>query len=286
MRSRRVTAAGCVAAGLAIAGLGLTGCGTGTQAAPSSAASAATGSQATDASAARTTQPRPATAQGVAATTPVLRSIRTVHHASYDRVVFQFDGALPTYRLRYVPQVIQDPSGEPIRLDGAAYVAVAFQGSTARRYAGPRTVSPAYPLLKQVKVTGDFESVLSFGIGLADRAPVHVRRLTAPSRIVVDFAAVRPLWPVRAVAEAAALQASADKGHQPWLLAPEQVVAAYAKAKLSWDNPQVHPVTATVYEVRQPGSTGWALVQVAQPVRQGSDGIWVVTSATPRHPVQ
>jgi hypothetical protein len=47
-----------------------------------------------------------------------------------------------------------------------------------------------YPLLNVIQVvnSGDFEGVLTFGIGLAQRTGVSVFTLTGPSRIVVDIA--------------------------------------------------------------------------------------------------
>ena len=49
---------------------------------------------------------------------------------------------------------------------------------------GSRTC--ALPNLIQVKNLGDFESVLSFGVGLARQTSFHVHLLRQPSRVVVD----------------------------------------------------------------------------------------------------
>ena len=44
----------------------------------------------------------------------------------------------------------------------------------------------ALPGLIQVVKAGDFESVLSFGVGVARAAPIHMFTLTNPSRVVID----------------------------------------------------------------------------------------------------
>ena len=48
-------------------------------------------------------------------------------------------------------------------------------------------LAPRYPQLLMVKEAGDFESYLSFGIGLAARGGYRVSSLTSPDRVVIDF---------------------------------------------------------------------------------------------------
>jgi hypothetical protein len=40
--------------------------------------------------------------------------------------------------------------------------------------------------VRAVGITGDFERVLSFGIGLDHTAAIHVSTLTGPNRLVID----------------------------------------------------------------------------------------------------
>jgi hypothetical protein len=49
-------------------------------------------------------------------------------------------------------------------------------------------VTPRCPNLRQVKGAGDFEGVVSFGLGLRHKAGFRVFRLTGPTRIVIDVA--------------------------------------------------------------------------------------------------
>ena len=122
-----------------------------------------------------------------------LVAIRTANHGSFDRVVFQFNGeGHPAYRVRYVPRVTDDPSDRPVPLQGRAFLLVAFQGASTmdlndqRVYQGPTTVTPGHPTLKQVKIAGDFERVLSFGIGVDHQTGFRVLPLT--NRIAIDLA--------------------------------------------------------------------------------------------------
>jgi len=48
--------------------------------------------------------------------------------------------------------------------------------------------TPRCPNLRQVKVAGDFEGVVTFGLGLRHKTGFRVFRLTGPKRLVVDVA--------------------------------------------------------------------------------------------------
>jgi hypothetical protein len=129
------------------------------------------------------------------ATTPVaptLTSISAAHHPGYDRLVFQFSGKLPAkYSVRYVTQVTGGASGLPVNVAGSAFLQVRFSPATGHNEKGLVTYGPAQrtyalPGIIQVVNAGDFESVLSFGVGLARVEPYHVFTLTHPSRVVID----------------------------------------------------------------------------------------------------
>ncbi len=226
--------------------------------------------------------------------TGLLRAIRTGHHRSFDRVVFEFAGAeVPEHHIEYVPQVHQDPSDRPVPLRGNAFLRVAFQGGTtdtapiapdprtAPGYTGPTRLSPDHPLVKEVAIAGDFERVLSFGIGVDRVTGLHVTALSGPPRLVVDFWSVPPcqlLWPARTIAEARELQEAADEGHQPWLLpgSPVGTSTNYAERVLGWPQPRVQQLTETVVQVAQQGTGAVAVLTLVQPVRKAPDGLWVV----------
>ena len=59
---------------------------------------------------------------------PVLAQITAAHHTGYDRLVFTFKGGpCPAqHTVRYVSQVIGDPSGLPVSMVGSAKLLVRF----------------------------------------------------------------------------------------------------------------------------------------------------------------
>ena len=85
------------------------------------------------------------------------------------------------------------------------------------------------------------------------------------------------LWPARTLGYARVLQDRADAGHQPWLLSPELVATSYGAAELGLYQPVARRVGPNAYEVGATGSEWAAKLYLAQPVRQGPGGIWVIT---------
>jgi hypothetical protein len=85
------------------------------------------------------------------------------------------------------------------------------------------------------------------------------------------------LWPARTLGYARTLQDSADAGHRPWLLSPELVATSYGAAELDLYKPVARRVGPNAYEVGATGSEWVAKLYLAQPVRHGTGGIWVIT---------
>ena len=140
-------------------------------------------------SSARLTPPSHAAAT---TTVPRLIAIRAAHQPGFDRLVFEFSGPPPSRQnVRYVDRLIADPSGRPTPIAGRAILAASFFPATARGGATsvtvPERVAFALPNVMTVVRAGDFESVLSYGIGLAKRTTFHVFTLTSPSRVVIDI---------------------------------------------------------------------------------------------------
>ena len=132
----------------------------------------------------------PAGAQS-APETPALVDVRAGGHTGYDRVVFEFRGPVPEHRIGYVDQLVEDGSGNPVSVAGAADLEVVFQGANAHEEDGsptvsPRRFSPGLTAVKEVAQLGDFEAMVSYGIGLDRRRPIEVSILSSPSRLVID----------------------------------------------------------------------------------------------------
>jgi hypothetical protein len=84
-------------------------------------------------------------------------------------------------------------------------------------------------------------------------------------------------WPARTLGYARTLQDGADAGRRPWLLSPEQVALAFARAEMHFLDPVTRRIAPATYDVGQRNSEWAATLHLAQPVRQGAGGIWVVT---------
>ena len=126
-----------------------------------------------------------------------LTAVRTARHEGFDRVVFEFDGALPGYEVRYVPKpVTEDPSGNEVAVEGEFVVTVRMTPASAVRltddgyeeiYTGPDRVPGAGATVTEVVETGDFEGQVTWAVGLADEVDFAVSTLESPARLVVDF---------------------------------------------------------------------------------------------------
>jgi len=134
---------------------------------------------------------------------PTLTQISAEHHSGHDTLVFQFRGGVPAhYSARYVSKVIADPSGLPVNVVGSALLQVRFSPAAGHNAKGVVTYGPAQrtyalPELIQVVKAGDFESALSFGVGLAQKAPIHMYAQPKLGRVVLDINAPRWTVPVK-----------------------------------------------------------------------------------------
>lgn len=245
------------------------------------------------------TPERPAWSTGpqvTAVTDPTtqLSGFRATGHGGFDRVVFQFHGRIPGYDVRYVPALTQDPSGQPIPLRGGAVLRVVLRHASTSPGPGGGPIplfvgvlTPDLPSLKQLKVAGDFEDHLSFGLGLDHRVPFRILTLSDPSRVVIDVAhapAPSPpfpgIWDVHTWAQARELQDAVEQGHQPWRCGPDQLVTLYAQQVLHLTQPVVRRVDASTFTVATPGRGVVATISVTQPFTGRTCGIWVITSVT------
>ena len=124
---------------------------------------------------------------------PMLIGIRTAAHPGFDRIVFDFEGQLPGYEIRYVDRVIKEPSGEPATVPGRRFLRIRFEPTDAHddtgRVTAPRAATVNLPMLRAYQVVGDFEAVVSVALGLDDTVGFRVGGLSNPNRIYLDVAA-------------------------------------------------------------------------------------------------
>jgi hypothetical protein len=113
-------------------------------------------------------------------------------HATFDRFVIRARFGTPRYDVRYVRRIVADGSGRPVSLLGTKRIRVVIRNARGHTQGGtnllPQVRTPLCPNLRQVKTAGDFEGIVSFGLGLRRRTGFRVFRLTGPTRIVVDIA--------------------------------------------------------------------------------------------------
>ena len=116
---------------------------------------------------------------------PTLVAVRAGSHLATTGWCSSSASAVPEHRIGYVDQLVEDGSGNPVEVAGAADLEVVFQGANAHRDNGsptvsPRRFSPGLPAVKEVAQLGDFEAVVTTASG----------RPAAPDR------GVHPLQPV------------------------------------------------------------------------------------------
>jgi hypothetical protein len=140
-------------------------------------------------------------APSTAKATALLQRVAIGRHDGFDRVVFEFrDPGLPGYRVEYVPPPLkEDGSGDPVDVAGNAFLVVRMEpasgfdlnsGEGELVYKGPKRLdasSAGATVVQEVVRTGDFESVLSWAVGLSSKVPFRVTTATSPSRLIVDF---------------------------------------------------------------------------------------------------
>lgn len=128
-----------------------------------------------------------------------ITSVRSGHHACYDRLVVDLRGKAPGYTVRYVNTFTGAASGLPISLRGGARLSVLVH-APAYTPKGTASYSPAnrselvnvtgYRTFRQVKWDSSYEGDTHLGLGVRARLPFRVFTLqdATTSRLVIDVA--------------------------------------------------------------------------------------------------
>jgi hypothetical protein len=144
----------------------------------------------------------PVERSAVGTETALLERVAVGAHDGYDRVVFQFTNDLPGYRVEYMqPPLKEDGSGAPVTLKGKAFLVVRMEpasgfdlntGEGKLIYKGPKRIDASASgtsVVEELVRTGDFEAVLTWAIGLSEKADFKVSTATSPARLIVDIRA-------------------------------------------------------------------------------------------------
>ena len=121
-----------------------------------------------------------------------ITDIRVGSHPGYDRLVIEFRGGQPSYKL-----VPQDPttfvgpnSGLPIKVAGNAGIHLfIYNMDFPATFLHGTNLKPGYSELKQVVAMTVFEGQADIAIGLDRLQCPTVSLLSAPNRLVIDFPA-------------------------------------------------------------------------------------------------
>lgn len=133
-----------------------------------------------------------ASSGGGAAGTATLVAVRAAKHDGYDRVVFEFEGGVPDYRVEYVDSPQHEcGSGREVRLPGDAWLDVRFTSAQAHDDNGNPTVlnrqfDPPGDNPKQLRLICDFEGHVEWVLGLGSPNRYRAFTLSGPARLVVD----------------------------------------------------------------------------------------------------
>ena len=139
--------------------------------------------------------PRPFLCQdqsgGSSGLTTQLTNIRPASHTGdgYDRIVFDFSGGIPSWDLTRQESATftRDASGQQVTLDGSAGLKLVLRDADlADTVSGDLT--PRFSSVREVAQLGNFERVLTYGIGLSSSQCVRVLPLSNPSRLAIDVA--------------------------------------------------------------------------------------------------
>jgi hypothetical protein len=116
-------------------------------------------------------------------------SIRVAHHSGYDRLVIDFGSSnlVPQYEVQRQAssKFTRDASGQLVTLEGSAGVKLVLRNTDVATGV-PSDQKPRLPEIREVANIGNFERVVSYGVGLTDQACLRVFQLASPSRLVID----------------------------------------------------------------------------------------------------
>ncbi|MQA62080.1 MAG: hypothetical protein GEU86_11385 [Actinophytocola sp.] len=125
--------------------------------------------------------------------TPTMTGIRTGLHSGFDRIVLDMSGHRPGVSARWGDELRQDGSGSVVWLTGEHFVTVRVNPAAAHDDRGRSIYLGAKKFrtrdlrnVMAVALVGDFEAVLSIGLGTRKKTWVRTFTLGSPTRVVID----------------------------------------------------------------------------------------------------
>lgn len=122
-----------------------------------------------------------------------LRAVRTAKHDGFDRAVFEFSAeTTPGYHIEYIDKPVRRcGTGEPTAVAGDGWLEIRLSPAIAHDELGRPTVEDReraleLPILRELELTCDFESNVTWVLGTASPNRYRVLELSEPPRLVVD----------------------------------------------------------------------------------------------------
>jgi hypothetical protein len=129
--------------------------------------------------------------------TTYVRGVRVGRHQSFDRVVFEFSGAMPNYRVEYLKsRFYENEAGtHRIKMAGKAFMQVSLSviptdEEQMRLRERKDFIPKGRQKLRWVWELDDathFEGYYDFLLGIGARKPFRISELSDPLRLVIDF---------------------------------------------------------------------------------------------------
>lgn len=129
--------------------------------------------------------------------TSQLVGIRQSRHDGFVRIVFDFVGPAPHFRVGYVKGPLRQPgSGNPVDIAGSALLEIHMEPAATvdfstddfiATYEGPTRINLGGPSTQgELLLVGEFEGNLVWAVGTDKQVSFAAGTLTGPSRMVVD----------------------------------------------------------------------------------------------------
>lgn len=122
-----------------------------------------------------------------------ITGVRIGSHECFDRVVLDLTGDDPGlgWYASFQAEAIHDPSGDPIEMEGDAFLDLAIRPidwveDSEERYHGDGVSGEDTELVTEVRFGGLFEGYQQVIIGLRSQTAYRVFALSDPARIVID----------------------------------------------------------------------------------------------------
>jgi hypothetical protein len=126
-----------------------------------------------------------------------VKTVRAAKQKDFDRLVFEFEGAFPTYRFEYLKSHFYESEGgrQRIRTAGKAFLLLTLLQVPADDKQVALSDAESFvpkgrlrlPALWSIDDKELFEGTYDFVAGVSARKPFRVTELSNPARLVIDF---------------------------------------------------------------------------------------------------